>query len=315
MGIFDVSFISITENAVIKSYEKLGDMEKEEIDKLAVEGMESTISQYPYNFNVKSGEGAIDEAPELSVNNKIKYKKTLDIIVDPIEGTTLASKNQNGSISVIGIGEEGTFRNIPDMYALKIFSPYKFSDSINIKSSLKEIIIDLSKTTKKNKEDIIVAILDKPRHEIIIKELNNLGVIVEKIKDGDVLVALEMYYNKKYDLFYGIGGAPEGMINAAIINHIKGSFFMKLKYIDEVKQVKVTKKLEEQKICKLLNVDIDEELTTDNIINSNNYIISATGLTNSDLLKGIKKKDDKYFLNSIFINKRGSKIINTIKKG
>ncbi len=315
MSIFDISFISITENAAIKSCDKLGSMDKEEIDRLAVESMEKTISQYPYNFNIKSGEGAIDEAPELNIKNEEKYSKTLEIIVDPIEGTTLAANNQNGSISVMGIGEEGTFRKVPDMYAFKFFSPYKLNSNINIKSSLKEIVEDLIKVTNKKPYQINVAILDKPRHNKIIKEFLNLGVKISKISDGDVLVALEMYTKSKYDLFYGIGGAPEGIINAAIIKQKHGSFFMQLIPMKDVKGDKSNRlPKEEELICKKLNILINEELTIDDLIFSNDYIIISTGITDSTLLKGVRKIKEKYYINSAFINKRGIKFIESIKE-
>ncbi len=315
MSIFDISFISITENAAIKSCNKIGSMDKKEIDRLAVEEMEKTLSQYPYNFDIKSGEGAIDEAPELNIKNERKYSKTLEIIVDPIEGTTLAANNQNGSISVMGIGEEGTFRKVPDMYAFKFFSPYKFNNHINIKSSLQEIVEDLIKVTNKKLNQINVAILDKPRHKKIIEEFLNLGVKISKISDGDVLVALEMYTKSKYDLFYGIGGAPEGIINAAIINQKHGSFFMELRPMKDVKGDKSNRsQKEEEAICKKLNILIKEELKIKDLIFSNDYIIISTGITDSTLLKGVKKIKDKYHINTAFINKRGIKFIESIKE-
>lgn len=304
-------FIKVTENAAINCYKQLGKLDKNSLDKLAVEAMEKTLNTFTFNYKLCSGEGAIDVAPELVLNRKIANADTLEVIVDPIEGTTLAANNLNNAISTIGIGPSGSFLPVPDMYALKIFSPHKLDTNLDANSDLRSILQSVCLETGQSIGELKVAVLDKPRHIPIINQLLDLGVKIYKIPDGDVLVSLEMYKSKKYDLFYGIGGAPEGMLNAAIINFIGGFFSMKLLAMKTVKGDCATRtKEEEQELLSQYNLTFDQVLNINDVILASDYIVCATGVTDSVLLKGVYHDSPKaYVTNSILINRNSQRIL------
>lgn len=312
----NMQLVEITERAAINCYGVLGKGDKNLVDQKAVEQMEVELHKMGCGFKVCSGEGSIDAAPELISDNCNASDMILDIIVDPIEGTTLAANNFNNAITVMGIGNEGSFRCVPDMYAKKIFSPHKISGKVSIDTPLVNIIKIISEYTGKEVQDIVVAVLDKPRHKAIIDELISIGVSIYKIPDGDVLVSLQMYKDKKYDLFYSIGGTPEGLLNAAIINHMNGFFTMQLVPMESIKSGTRIRTIEQEvEDCECCRLDVNQVFQLKDLIFSNEYVVIATGITDSMLLEGVKKiGKDKFKTNSIYIDNESYRQVDSLIK-
>lgn len=304
MNVLDRSLVKVTEQAAIATHMYIGKLDKELIDAKAVEAMQKQLKTYDANFKVCSGEGAIDNAPELTNLIEKQHEQTYEIIVDPIEGTNLAATLSDNAISVMAIGHQNSFRQIPDMYALKIFSPHNLGNILNTELSIEQTLELVAQKSGKPLTKLVVAVLDKPRHKSLIKTLKSMGVCVSKISDGDVLVSLEMLASKKYDLFYSVGGSPEGMINAAIINLIGGSFVMKLLPMELVHGKDNSRsKASEEKLCNQAAVSINQDYDIKDLIYNQNYAIIASGITNSQLLKGVSvTSTGKYKVNSIYID-------------
>lgn len=312
----NIQLIEITEKAAINCYGVLGKGDKNLIDQKAVDQMKIELDKMNCGFKICSGEGAIDEAPELISEEGLNNDQLLDIIVDPIEGTTLAASNFNNAITVMGIGTAGSFRCVPDMYAKKIFSPHNISDKVTINSSLIDIINEITRFTAKEVQDVVVAVLDKPRHQQLIEELIEIGVSVFKIPDGDVLVSLQMYKDKKYDLFYSIGGTPEGLLNAAIINHMNGYFQMQLIPMEQIKCGSEIRSIElEKEECECCDIHVNQIFHMNDLILSDDYAIIATGVTDGMLLEGVKKVEkNKFKTNSIYIDNESYREIDSLIK-
>ena len=298
--------IKVSEKAALASSYLVGKNDKIAADKAAVDSMRSELNKIDMSGEVVIGEGSLDEAPMLYTGELLGNKNgpKFDIAVDPLEGTNFAANNLPGATSVIAIAEKGNLFNAPETYMDKIATGPIEKGLIDLDFPLKKNISNLAYYLNKDISSITACVMDRPRHQKIINELKQLNIKIKLITDGDVLGALYVT-NPKYDvdIFLGIGGGPEGVLAASALDafgcHFQGRFiFDNDKDIKEAKEMGIT--------------DLNRKYELNEIIKGDS-IFCSTGITSSEMLKGIVIKDNEYTSETLVTHK-SSKFKEIIKR-
>ena len=279
-------FVNVTVKAANAASYLVGKKDKNAADQAAVDSMRSELNKIDMIGKVVIGEGSLDEAPMLYTGEILGNKRgpTLDIAVDPVEGTNFVANNLPGGIAVLAIAEKNNLFNAPETYMSKIATGKIDKSLIDLDFTIEKNIKNLSDFKNKEISSITACILDRPRHKKIIDQLKDLNVKIKLISDGDVLGAL-FVSDPKYevDIFLGIGGGPEGVLAASALDaydcHFQGRFIF-----DNDQDIKDAKKMG------IYNLNKKYEL---NEIVKGDSIFCATGITDSKILKGIKLKDGR----------------------
>ena len=282
------SFVKTTEKGAYGASLYRGKNDKIAADKAAVDQMRNALNKINMKGTVVIGEGEMDEAPMLYINEKVGTNRgdELDIAVDPLEGTNFTAKNLPNALSVLAVSEKGNLLKAPDMYMEKIA----------IGSNLPKNIIDLDFGVEKNIKllaeaknmgisELTACILKRPRHEKIINSLKKLGVNINFITDGDVSGVMSVAYpQKKIDIYMGIGGAPEGVLAAAALKCLNCQMQTRLHFLED----------EEKTRAKNLGINnFNRKYNIKDMIKGD-VIFCATGVTDGDFLKGIKDQGSYY---------------------
>ncbi|MDB3889402.1 class II fructose-bisphosphatase [Candidatus Pelagibacter sp.] len=302
-------FINVTSKAAYASSFFVGKKDKIAADKAAVDSMRSELNKINMTGKVVIGEGTLDKAPMLYTGEVLGNKNgpTFDIAVDPVEGTNFVANNLPGGIAVLAIGEKGNLFNAPETYMNKIATGKIDKGLIDLDYPLEKNIRNLSEFNNKPYSSITVCILDRPRHKKIIDELEDLNVKIKLITDGDVLGAL-FVSDPKYnvDMFLGIGGGPEGVLAACALDsyncHFQGRFiFDNEKDIMEAKSIGI--------------VDLNKKYELNEIVKGDS-LFCASGITNSDVLKGIVIEEDKFICETLVTHKNSNlkEIVRSVNK-
>ena len=296
---FIEKFSNITSRAALAASYLVGKKDKIAADKAAVDSMRSELNKINMNGQVVIGEGTLDEAPLLYTGEFLGTKNgpDFDIAVDPVEGTNFVANNLPGGIAVLAIGEKGNLFNAPETYMNKIATGKIDKGLIDLDFPLEKNIKNLSEFKNKDASSLTVCILDRPRHKMIIDKLKDLKVNLKLITDGDVLGALYVS-DPKYniDMFLGIGGGPEGVLAACALDaydcHFQGRFiFDNDKDIKEAKSMGIT--------------DLNKKYELNEIVRGDS-LFCATGITSSEVLKGIKIDGDKYKSETLVTHKKSN---------
>jgi fructose-1,6-bisphosphatase II / sedoheptulose-1,7-bisphosphatase len=279
-------FVNVTVKAASAASLLVGKKDKNAADQAAVDSMRDELNKIDMVGEVVIGEGSLDEAPMLYTGEILGNKKgpTLDIAVDPVEGTNFVANNLPGGITVLAIAEKNNLFNAPETYMNKIATGKIDKGLIDLDFTIEKNIKNLSDFKNKDISSITACILDRPRHKKIIDQLKDLNVKIKLITDGDVLGAL-FVSDPKYDvdIFLGIGGGPEGVLAASALDvyncHFQGRFiFDNDQDIQEAKKMGIT--------------DLNKKYELNEIIRGDS-IFCATGITDSKILKGIKFDNNK----------------------
>lgn len=277
-----LEFARVTEAAALASARWMGRGNKEAADEAAVAAMRLMFDTVAIDGTVVIGEGEMDEAPMLYIGERVGtgVAPAVDIAVDPLEGTNIVSKGMNGAIAVLAIAPQGTLLHAPDMYMDKIAVGPEARGRISLDAPIKENLKELAKALDKSVRDLTVVILDRERHQQLIEEVRVAGARIRLITDGDVSPAVAAAYpDSGVDMLLGIGGAPEGVISAAALRCLQGDFQARL----------IPENDEEIRRCHEMGiVDLNRVLTIDDLVRSNDVIFAATGVTDGDLLKGVR---------------------------
>ena len=298
-------FVSVTSKAALAASFLVGKNNKIAADKAAVDSMRSELNKINMTGKVVIGEGALDEAPLLYTGEILGTKNgpNFDIAVDPVEGTNFVANNLPGGITVLAIGEKGNLFNAPETYMDKIATGKIDKGIIDLDNSLEKNIKNLADFHNKDISSITVCLLDRPRHKKIIDDLKMMNVKIKLITDGDVLGALYVS-DPKYnvDMFLGIGGGPEGVLAACALDaydcHFQGRFIF-----DNEKDIKD---------ARLMGInDINKKYDLNEIVKGDS-LFCATGITNSEILKGINLDNNSY-VSETLVTHKSSKYRNVIK--
>lgn len=293
-----IEFSRVTEAAALAGYRHLGRGDKNAADGAAVEAMRIVLNQVNIDGEIVIGEGEIDEAPMLYIGEKVGTGKgsSVDIAVDPIEGTRMTAMGQPNALAVLAVAEKGAFLHAPDMYMEKLVVGPGAKDIIDLNRPLAENLKRVADKLGKPLSALTVITLAKPRHDDVIAEMQRLGVRVFAIPDGDVAASiLTCMPDSEVDVMYGIGGAPEGVISAAVIRALDGDMQARLLARHQVKgDSEENRHIGEQEIarCKQMGIEAGSVLQLGDMARNDNIIFSATGITKGDLLEGIQRKGD-----------------------
>ncbi len=302
----DIELCRVTEATAIAAYKFLGKGDKNLADGAAVEVMRAMLNKINFDAEIVIGEGEIDEAPMLYIGEKLgNGDEQVDIAVDPIEGTRMVAMGQANALVTILAAEKGSLLKAPDMYMEKLIVNERASGVIDIDKPIEENISNIAKALNKKINELTMITLSKPRHDEIIKKVQEMGVSVFAIPDGDIAASILVHdQNSDVDFMYTVGGAPEGVVSAGITRGLDGDMQAKLILRSDAKG-KTDENLEIDKIelarCKSMNVDVNKKYELKDLVSSDNVAFSATGITRGDLLEGVVKKGDTAITETLLI--------------
>jgi fructose-1,6-bisphosphatase II len=271
-----------TEAAALAGGRWMGRGDKNAADGAAVEAMRVVLNSVSMDGVVVIGEGEKDEAPMLFNGEQIGdgSAPSMDIAVDPIDGTTLTSLGRGGAIAVIAMSERGTMYDPgPCVYMEKIAAGPAAADVIDINAPVTANLESVAKALGEKVSDVTAVILDRPRHEDIIRECRDAGARIRLIPDGDVAGAISVAWrNSGNDILFGIGGTPEGVIAAAALKCLGGTIQGRLWPRND----------DERKAAEDAGYDLNQVLTLDDLVSGDDVFFSATGITDGELLRGVR---------------------------
>ncbi len=289
-------FHKVSVHAALSSYYFVGKKDKIAADKAAVDSMRQNLNQIDMRGQIVIGEGELDEAPMLYTGEKLGNGAgpELDIAVDPLEGTNFAANNLPGALSVIAVSEKTNLFNAPESYMDKIAISSSKKDVVDLDNSVKKNIENLADLKNTNPENLTACLLDRPRHNKLISELRSMGVKLKLLSDGDVSGAL-LVTDEKYnvDIFFGIGGGPEGVLAASALDTF-GCFFQG-RFIFDNEDIK-------KKALKMGIHDFNKKYELNEIV-SGDSIFCATGITSGDLVSGIKINNNHFSSETLITHK------------
>ncbi len=297
--------VNVTSKAALASSFLVGKKDKIAADKAAVDSMRANLNELDIRGEIVIGEGELDEAPMLYIGEKLGTRNgpEFDIAVDPLEGTNFAANNLPGALSVIAVAEKNNLLKAPETYMEKISTKVKEKNVVDLDYSVKKNIFNLSEYLNKKPENLTACIMDRPRHNEIIKHLKELNVNIKLITDGDVSGALLVTDDKhEVDIFLGIGGGPEGVLAATALDTFECSF--QGRFLFNTKEDR-----RRAKIMGIKNLKKKYEL---NEIVSSDSIFCATGITTGDLVSGIEIQN-KEFISETLVTHKSSGIKKVIK--
>ncbi|MFS3858059.1 class II fructose-bisphosphatase [Proteus mirabilis] len=302
------SIASVTEAAAIAAMPWVGKQDKNAADAAAVAAMRERLNSLNINGQIVIGEGEIDEAPMLYIGEQVGnvQGEKIEIAVDPIDGTRMVATGENNSLAILAAGFEGSFLQAPDMYMEKLVVGKKAAGVIDLNHCLEYNLDAIAQTLDKSLNQLTLAILDKPRHHDIIIDLRNRGINVITLPDGDVLASLYATMpNNSIDVMYGIGGAPEGVISAAIAKALGGDMQARLITRDIAKGNTATnREIAAQEIarCHNMGTDVNITLPLETLVRHQDVMFAATAITTGDLLSGVTEQSDYLHTHSLVIN-------------
>ena len=293
-------FHKVSVSAAYASFHMVGKKDKIAADKAAVDAMRNELNKIDMNGQIVIGEGELDEAPMLYIGEKLGTGDgpSLDIAVDPLEGTNFAANNLPGALSVIAVAEKSNLFNAPETYMDKIAIATNEKGIVDLDFPINKNIKNLADYKNTIPEKLTACILDRPRHQKVIEELKSLNVKLKLISDGDVSGALLVTDSKNnVDIFLGIGGGPEGVLAASALDAY--NCFFQGKFIFENEK--------DKNRAKIMGINDFEKKYELNEIVSGDSIFCATGITSGDLVNGIQV-NDKSFVSETLITHKSSGI-------
>ncbi|MTI58700.1 MAG: class II fructose-bisphosphatase [Firmicutes bacterium] len=287
--------VRVTEAAALAVAPWRGKGEKEQADQAAVDAMRKALNSIDIKAEVVIGEGEKDKAPMLYIGEQIGcgLSPKLDIAVDPVEGTNLVANGYPNALSVIALAEEGRLLKAPDMYMKKIVVGKKGKGKIDLQSSPTQNIKNTANACGKAVSDITVVVLNRPRHQELIREIRETGARIKLIPDGDLAGGIAAALDGTgIDLLMGIGGAPEGVLTATAVKCLGGEMQAQLYPVHDY---------ERQQAKKMGINDLSRVLMTDDLAGGSNLVFAATGITTGELLDGVMYNGSQVVTHSLII--------------
>jgi fructose-1,6-bisphosphatase II len=294
-----LDFIKVTESAALAASRWMGRGQKDAADAAAVERMRSALGEMDISGRIVIGEGERDEAPMLYIGEEVgRGGYEVDIAVDPVEGTNLVANGLPNSIAVMAVAERGALLHAPDTYMMKLAVGPKAAPYVHIDAPVRDNLEAVANALEKPLNDVCVIILDRPRHAEIIRQVREAGARIKLISDGDVDACIATAIESTgIHVAMGIGGAPEGVLAAAAIKCLGGNFMGRLQPRNE----------EEAARARAMGVtDLNRVLTLDDLVKSDNVVFCATGITDGDLVRGVRFYGNQARTHSIFVQSNGT---------
>ncbi len=302
-----LEIIEVVEQAAIASAKWMGMGEKDTADQVAVEAMRERMNQIHMRGRIVIGEGERDDAPMLYIGEEVGICTRedakaycnpdelieIDIAVDPCEGTNLVANGQPGSMAVLAISEKGGLFHAPDYYMKKLAAPPAAKGKVDIRNSATENIKILSECLNRDPQELVIVVMDRPRHKDLIKEIRATGARVRLISDGDVSAAIcAAFAGTNIHALMGIGAAPEGVISAAAMRCLGGHFQGQLIYDPaDVNTPESAGWSREENIERLKSMgvtDPDKVYEAEELASGETVLFAACGITPGTLMEGVR---------------------------
>jgi fructose-1,6-bisphosphatase II len=297
-----LELVRVTEAAALAAARLVGRGDKIAADQAAVDAMRHMLSTIDMDGVVVIGEGEKDEAPMLFSGESIGNGKApqVDIAVDPLEGTTLCARGMPNALAVIALSERGTMLDPgPCMYMEKLVADNEAADVIDIERPIEDNIRAVAAAKGKSVNETTVIILDRPRHDDAVRRIREVGARIRFITDGDVSAAMTAArHGSPIDLLYGIGGSPEGVLAAAAIRCLGGEIQGRLWPRDD----------EERGRAIEFGCDPTQVLTRKDLVRGNDVFFAATGVTDGDMLQGVRYSRHRATTESIVMRSRSGTV-------
>ncbi len=278
---FALDLVRVTEAAALSSARWLGRGDKNSGDQAAVDAMRLCFQSLNISGTIVIGEGEKDEAPMLYNGEKVGSGRGpgVDVAVDPVEGTRLLAYGRPNAISVVGIAPEGTmFDPGPSYYMKKLVVPTGAAQVVDLEAPVEANLKSIAKALGKDVDDLVVFVLDKPRHKELIDDIRTAGARIQLHTDGDVagsLMAVDP--RSEVDVMMGTGGTPEGVLSACAIRALGGQMLAKVDPQSE----------EERQACLDYGIDLNEVLSISTLVKSDDTFFAATGISGGTFLPGV----------------------------
>jgi fructose-1,6-bisphosphatase II len=300
-----LEFLRVVEKAAIASARTMGTGDRQLADQVATEAMRQTMDTVPMRGNIVIGEGERDEAPMLYIGEKVgaefpdgRQVPEIDIAVDPLEGTNLCATGAPGAITVLAASEKGGLLNAPDCYMEKIVVGPSCKHAVDLDAPVADNLKNIARRLQRGVDDLVVIVLDRPRHEKLIADIRKAGARIKLIGDGDLSAGIAAaVIGTGVHCVMGSGGAPEGVITAAAIRCLNGYMLGRLV---------INKPELEERIARMGIQDKGRIYEAQDLAPGNQMIFAASGVTDGSLMRGVR-----FFGEGI----RTSSVIMTLKTG
>jgi fructose-1,6-bisphosphatase class II len=282
-----LEFLRVVERAAIACAHTMGQGDRHKSDQVAVEAMRREMDQVPIDGTIVIGEGERDEAPMLYIGEKVGMTAKdghafpqVDIAVDPLEGTNLCATGANNALAVLAASEAGGLLHAPDLYMEKLVVGPSSRDVVDLDAPVRFNLRAIAQALGRRVEDLVVIVLDRPRHEALIEEIRSTGARIRLIGDGDLSAGITAaVVGSGVHAVMGIGGAPEGVLTAAAMRCLGGEIFARL----------VVDTPEHEQRCRAMGItDFKRVYRSKDLASGDNIIFAATGVTDGALMKGVR---------------------------
>ncbi|HKR29466.1 MAG TPA: class II fructose-bisphosphatase [Terriglobales bacterium] len=302
-----LEFTRIVEEAAIESAKTMGMGDRPKSDQVATEAMRRTMDTIPMRGTIVIGEGERDKAPMLYIGEKVGAKvegslalPEVDIAVDPLEGTNLCATGAPNAITVLAASERGGLLHAPDCYMEKLVVGPACKDGIDLDAPVKYNLKMIAKSLDRDVKDLVIIVLDRPRHEKLIDEIRTAGARIKLIGDGDLSAGIAAaVLGTGVHAVMGTGGAPEGVITAAAMRCLNGEILARL-VIDRPEL--------EQRVAKMGIKDMKKIYRSEDLAPGENIVFAASGVTDGSLLKGVRFFGDGIRTQSLVMTRSTGKV-------
>ena len=302
-----LEFTRIVEEAAIESAKTMGMGDRPKSDQVATEAMRRTMDTIPMRGTIVIGEGERDKAPMLYIGEKVGAKMhenlplpEVDIAVDPLEGTNLCATGAPNAITVLAASERGGLLHAPDCYMEKLVVGSACKDGIDLDAPVKFNLKMIAKSLDRDVKDLVIIVLDRPRHEKLIDEIRTAGARIKLIGDGDLSAGIAAaVMGTGVHAVMGTGGAPEGVITAAAMRCLNGEILARL-VIDRPEL--------EERVAKMGIKDMKKIYHAEDLAPGENIVFAATGVTDGSLLKGVRFFGDGIRTQSLVMTRSTGKV-------
>lgn len=307
-------FIRVTERAAIAAAKTMGLGDRERSDLVSVEAMRTELDRLPMNGRVVIGEGERDEAPMLFIGEEVGALKgdpaapAVDIAVDPLEGTNLCATGTPDATCVLAAAERGGLLHAPDCYMDKLVVGPTGKGVVHLDAPVAENLRNLARAFKRDVDDLVVVVLDRPRHAQLVADIRAAGARIRLIGDGDLSAGIAAAVRGTgVHAVMGIGGAPEGVITAGAMRCLGGEIQGRLTALDDKQRAR---------LHSLGYDDLTKVYRTEDLAPGENIVFSATGVTDGELLKGVRFFGAGSRTTTLFmsLNRRIIRFVDTIRR-
>jgi fructose-1,6-bisphosphatase class II len=317
-----LDFLRVVEAAAIASAHTMGQGDRKYSDHVAVEAMRQIMDTVPMRGEIVIGEGERDEAPMLYIGEKVGFGHKaepadaasypeVDIAVDPLEGTNLCATGSANAIAVMACAERGGLLRAPDVYMQKLIVGPSSKGAVDLDAPVKDNLRNIARRLNRDVEDLVVIVLDRPRHKKLIADIREAGARIRLITDGDLSAGISAAVaGSGVHAVMGTGGAPEGVLTAAAMKCLNGQILARFVLKDQLEDIEDRSKIPEGVVDRMKGMGISDPrriYDTDDLAPGRSIVFAASGVTDGTILRGVRFFGTGTRTNSIIMTTDGKK--------